>query len=90
MLARIESVERGDAQILHLSLAWGYLPAWTAMSNSYSTLKVIMALSQALFAISTLYQTWGDQIKLYGYAALGLTAIPYAFMSIANLIGNFC
>jgi hypothetical protein len=90
MLACIESVERGDAQILHLSLAWGYSPAWTAMSNSYSTLKVIIALSQALLAISTLHQTRGDQIKRYGYAALGLAAIPYAFMSIANLIGNFC
>ncbi|KAI8247765.1 hypothetical protein K4K53_001448 [Colletotrichum sp. SAR 10_77] len=41
-----------------------------------------------IFAISTLYRTRGDQIERYGYAAFGLTVIPYAWMSLINLVGN--
>ena len=35
-----------------------------------------------------MYETRGDQIERYGYAAFGLTVAPYLVMSIINLIGT--
>jgi hypothetical protein len=43
---------------------------------------------QLLFSCYVLYQTRGNQIQLYGYAAYGLIVIPYAVMSIINLAAN--
>jgi hypothetical protein len=36
----------------------------------------------------TLYQSRGDQISRYGYAAFDLTVAPYVVMSAVNLLGN--
>ena len=36
----------------------------------------------------TLYKTGGDQIERNGFAAFGLTVIPYLIMTLVNLIGN--
>ena len=58
------------------------------LSSSYNAITVLVALAQALYAISTLYKTRGDQISRFGYAAFGLTVVPYLFMSFMNLIGN--
>jgi len=58
------------------------------ISCSYNAGKALVALGQALFAISTLYETQGDQIARYGYAAFGLTVAPYAWMSTINLVGS--
>jgi len=33
----------------------------------------------------TLYQSRGNQINIYGYAAFGLTVVPYAIISLVNL-----
>jgi hypothetical protein len=60
----------------------------TAISGSYSLVKIIIAILQALFATSTLYSSAGPQIDRFGYAAFGLTVAPYAVMSIINLLGN--
>ncbi|KAF4629698.1 hypothetical protein G7Y89_g8442 [Cudoniella acicularis] len=62
--------------------------AGTKISCSYSLVKAFVALGQTLFAITTLYQTKGDQLELFGFAAFGLTVAPYAFMSVINLFGN--
>lgn len=58
------------------------------MSASPNFIKAIASLVQLLFAIATLYQTRGDQVERYGYAAFGFTVIPYAWMSVINLVGN--
>lgn len=58
------------------------------ISQDYSVTKSAIALGQTLYAISTLYNTRGNQIQQFGYAAFGFTVIPYAFMSIMNLLGN--
>ncbi|KAJ7429482.1 hypothetical protein B0H11DRAFT_1767456, partial [Mycena galericulata] len=51
-------------------------------------LKGLVALGQAAYGSYTLVMSLGgDQISQYGYAAFGLTVIPYAAMSIVNLIG---
>ena len=58
------------------------------ISWSYSFTKGLLAIIQALYACATLYETRGDQIERYGYAAFGLTVAPYLVMSIINLIGT--
>ena len=58
------------------------------LSWSYSFAKGLVAVFQALYACATLYETRGDQIERYGYAAFGLTVAPYLVMSIINLIGT--
>jgi hypothetical protein len=60
----------------------------TYISCNYNLVKILVALGQALYAITTLYQTRGDQIDQYGYASFGLTVTPYALMSVVNLLGN--
>lgn len=58
------------------------------ISWSYSFTKGLVAIFQALYACATLYESRGDQIERYGYAAFGLTVAPYLVMSIINLIGT--
>ncbi|OCK87848.1 uncharacterized protein K441DRAFT_670173 [Cenococcum geophilum 1.58] len=57
------------------------------IASAYDSIKVLVALGQAILAIRTLYQTRGNQIDRYGYASFGLTVAPYAIMSIINLLG---
>jgi hypothetical protein len=58
------------------------------ISSSSNTAQIIVAIVQVLYALVTLYQTRGDQLNRYGYAAFGLTVLPYITMSIVNLVGN--
>jgi hypothetical protein len=58
------------------------------LSSSSSMVKCAVAIVQVGFACLTLYRTRSDQVAKYGYAAFGLTVIPYAVMSIINLIAN--
>ena len=60
----------------------------TQSSYSYSFCKGAAALLQAVYAFLTLYNSCGNQINWYGYAAFGLTVVPYAVMSVLNLIAN--
>ena len=56
--------------------------------NSYSVIQAFIGIVQALWPIVTIYKSRGDQIQVYGYAAFGLTVVPYAFMSLANAVAN--
>lgn len=56
--------------------------------SSYSFPKILIGLVQAIWAIRTLYETRGNQLELYGYAAFGLSVTPYAFMSIVNILAS--
>jgi len=58
------------------------------LSSSSSMIKCGVAIVQISFACLTLYRARSDQVAKYGYAAFGLTVIPYAIMSIINLIAN--
>lgn len=63
----------------------------TQIACSYNTLKSFAAVLQAVFASATLYNSKGHQIDRFGHAAFGLTVVPYAVMSVINLIANlFC
>jgi hypothetical protein len=74
-LNRVDDAQPGDDHDLELC-------------NSYNVLKWIASVLQLCFALFTLVQTRGNQISQYGYAAFGLTVIPYAIMSIVNFIAN--
>jgi len=60
----------------------------TKISSIYSPSKVLISIVQLLFAVATIYRARGDQISRFGYAAFGLTVIPYALMSLVNLLAN--
>ncbi len=64
------------------------IPPATELSTNYSLPKYIIAIFQTVYASATLYQTTGDQIRRYGFAAFGLTVAPYLVMSIINLLGT--
>ncbi|PCH43193.1 hypothetical protein WOLCODRAFT_153255 [Wolfiporia cocos MD-104 SS10] len=61
-------------------------PEKIRIARSQSYLKMVISVIQVLFASYTLYDTRGDQIDRYGYAAYGLTVIPYVIMSVVNLV----
>ena len=57
----------------------------TQLSSVNNLAKGLIAIFQTLYASFTLYHARGDQIQHYGYAAFGLTVVPYIVMSIINL-----
>jgi hypothetical protein len=63
-------------------------PNSTKISCYYNLVGGLVSLAQAIYASITLYQSRGDQIATYGYAAFGLTVAPFVMMSIINLVGN--
>lgn len=50
--------------------------------------RILISILQLVWGISTLYNSRGNQIDLYGYAAFGLTVTPYALMSFLNLLAS--
>jgi hypothetical protein len=50
----------------------------------YNLVGIAIAIGQLLFAVTTLWQTARIEATYYGYAAYGLTVIPYAWMSLIN------
>lgn len=60
----------------------------TIIASSYNLPKMLVSFIQAIWAVTTIYRTRGDQIQQYGYAAFGLTVAPYATMSILNTLAN--
>ena len=63
-------------------------PPTIQLSSNLNTPKALIAIFQFIYASVTLYKTKGDQIERYGFAAFGLTVIPYLIMTLVNLIGN--
>jgi len=59
-----------------------------AIPFSYNVVQILASLAQLCFAIATIYRARGDQLDQYGYAAFGLTVIPYAWMSLVNILAN--
>lgn len=63
-------------------------PGDMELCSSYNVPKAIIAIIQTIYASITLYRARGDQIQRYGYAAFGLTVLPYLIMSIMNLFAT--
>ncbi|KAK3302696.1 uncharacterized protein B0T15DRAFT_543660 [Chaetomium strumarium] len=58
------------------------------ISSNYNWLQALVGLFQMGSAALTLYNSRGDQIQRYGYAAFGLTVVPYLIMSVVNLVAQ--
>ena len=63
--------------------------ATTSVACNYNSIKILIALVQAIYSITTLYRSRGDQITKFGYASFGLTVARYAVISIHSPIGSF-
>lgn len=60
------------------------------IAYNYSFLKILAAIAQILYACYQLYETSQLQVVKFGYAAYQLTIIPYAIMSLINLLAALC
>ena len=58
------------------------------LSSSSNLARGTVALLQLLYTSFTIYHTNGDQVNQYGFAAPGLTVLPYAVMSGLNLLAS--
>jgi len=58
------------------------------ISASYNFAQITISLLQLAASSITLYKARGDQLNRYGYAAFGLTVLPYIIMSVVSLVGN--
>ena len=76
-----------DAEFETLQVSAGCSPIREHLASSYSIPKAVIAIFQTVYAAITLYQSRGDQIGIFGWAAYGLTVTPY-LMSIANFLAQ--
>ena len=58
------------------------------LTPSWNVTQVLIGLVQAIWGVVTIYNARGNQIQQYGFAAFGLTVVPYTFMSVLNGLGN--
>ncbi|KZT26159.1 hypothetical protein NEOLEDRAFT_1147545 [Neolentinus lepideus HHB14362 ss-1] len=58
------------------------------LSHHRSSLAMLVSIVQLVSSIFTLYRTKGDQIVRHGYAAFGLSVIPFMLMTVINLAFN--
>lgn len=58
------------------------------LDSSQNSAKMLASIVQLVYASITVYSSSGSQLDRYGYAAFGLTVIPYACMSLMNLVGG--
>lgn len=59
-----------------------------ALSSNFSALQVLWSIAQTIIGCYTLWSARGSQLNMYGYAAFGLTVIPYVIASIVNLLAG--
>jgi hypothetical protein len=50
--------------------------------------QAVAALVQGAYSAFTLYNSQRGQVQKYGYAAFGLTVLPYTVMTLVNLLGT--
>ncbi|TAQ89201.1 hypothetical protein B7494_g2476 [Chlorociboria aeruginascens] len=58
------------------------------ISSQFSAMQVLWSIAQTCVGSYTLYQARGSQLERYGYAAFGLTVIPYIIASMINLFAS--
>jgi hypothetical protein len=58
------------------------------LSSQFNALQVMWSIAQTLVGSRTLWQAKASQLNRYGYAAFGLTVIPYVIASLINLLGS--
>ncbi|KAL8809342.1 MAG: hypothetical protein Q9223_003143 [Gallowayella weberi] len=58
------------------------------LASTHDVPRILFSIIQTVFGGYTLYKARGDQIERYGYAAFGLTVLPYMMVSTINLLGS--
>lgn len=59
----------------------------TRIASAHNIPRLIFSLAQTISGGYALYKARGPQIQRYGFAAYGLTVIPYILVSIVNFFG---
>ncbi|KAL8790687.1 MAG: hypothetical protein Q9213_000535 [Squamulea squamosa] len=58
------------------------------LASTHDVPRILFSIIQTVIAGYSLYKARGRQIEQYGYAAFGLTVLPYMMVSVINLIGS--
>ena len=58
------------------------------LSANHSFSRTAISIFQVFYSCTMIYQTKGDQLDRYSWGAFGLTVLPYAIMSVLNLVAN--
>lgn len=58
------------------------------LASTHDVPRILFSIIQTVSGGYPLYKARGSQIECYGYAAFGLTVLPYMMVSIINLIGS--
>jgi hypothetical protein len=59
-----------------------------SITSSRNVVGALISIIQVTSSVLTIYRARERQLEIYGYAAFGLSVIPYAVMSIVNLLGT--
>ncbi|KAI4153794.1 MAG: hypothetical protein LQ341_000488 [Variospora aurantia] len=60
----------------------------TKLASTHDVPRILFSLIQTVSGGYSLYKARGSQIERYGFAAYGLTVLPYMMVSVINLIGS--
>lgn len=60
----------------------------TKVASTHDAPRILFSLAQTASGAYALYRAKGSQIDRYGYAAFGLTVVPYMVISIFNFVGS--
>ncbi|KAL8853750.1 MAG: hypothetical protein Q9221_001393 [Calogaya cf. arnoldii] len=58
------------------------------LASNHDIPRILFSIIQTVYGGYSLYKARGTQIERYGYAAYGLTVLPYMMVSVINLIGS--
>lgn len=61
----------------------------TRLASAHDFPRILFSLTQTISGAYALYRARGSQIERYGYAAFGLTVLPFIVISLTNLLGSF-
>ena len=61
----------------------------TRLASSQNAPRILFSLGQTVSGAWSLYRAQGEQIERFGYAAYGLTVLPYMIVSVINFAGSF-
>lgn len=58
------------------------------LASTHDVPRILFSIIQTVSGAYAMYRARGSQIDQYGYAAFGLTVLPYMMVSIVNFIGS--
>ena len=60
----------------------------TRIASAHDFPRILFSITQTVSGGYSLFKARGSQVEHYGYAAYGLTVVPYIVISIINLVGS--